>query len=68
MLSTFTFLSDRLIHHKLINIFPALQQRPSDVIHPGFRPMVQIVDIPHHIFCVPPIRRSEWLIPLREDE
>lgn len=53
---------------ELIDISPALQQRPSDMIHPGVRPMVRMVDIIHHLFCVPPVRGSEWLIPLGKDK
>lgn len=52
----------------LINISPALQQCLSDAVHSGIRSMVRVIDIIHHLLCVPSVGGGEWLVPLSEDE
>ncbi len=51
----------------LLNVPPALQQRPTDTVHASIDAMVRMADVVHHLIRRTPVTRRERLVPGGED-
>ena len=51
----------------LVDVPPALEQRPPDAVHPRVGAVVRVVDVGDHLLRRPPVAGRERLVPGRED-
>ena len=57
-----------LLARHLVDVAPALEERPADVVHAGVGTVVDVLDVGEHLLGVPAVRGREGLVPLGEDE
>ena len=51
----------------LVDVPPALEQRPTNAMHAGVGSMVRVVDVVDHLLRSPPVARRKGLVPRRDN-